>query len=49
MILLSVGRGMRLYLHMAEVDFEGSHSRLFLCIYGMNEMYMMNLHVDDSI
>ena len=45
-VLLSVGRGMGLYLYIAEVVLERIPRKLFLCSY---DMHMLTLYVDDSI
>lgn len=47
--LLSVSRGIELYLYMTQVDLDGNPRRLFLCTYYMNEMCMTTLHVDNPI
>ena len=39
--MLSVGRGMRLYLYIAQVGLEGCSRRLFLCSYEMHGMHML--------
>ena len=49
LVLLSIGRGMVLYLDMAQALFERCPRMLFLCTYYMNEMYMLTLHVYDPI
>lgn len=38
-VLLSIGKGMRLYLCFAKVDLEGSPRRMLLCTYDINEMH----------
>ena len=40
---------MGFYLYMAQVHLEGSPTSLLLFTYDMNEMNMMNLHVNDPI